>query len=144
MHQPFDPDQQTILSIQVSSNDLQHECIRLDNLRNEESILMTKSNLIVAAILAVSLAGTVQARMTTGNDLLQDCISAPDGFCAGYIVGVIDTSHALFCFPPDVPKRQIINITIMYLRDHSEILGLYAPNLVIKAMRAAFPCKDGR
>ena len=82
--------------------------------------------------------------MTSGNDLMQHCSTAPDGFCAGYIGGVIDTSHSLFCFSPEVTKRELINITIIYLRDHSDKLGLYAPNLVIKAMRVAFPCKDGR
>ena len=103
------------------------------------------TNPIVAAILAVSMVGIVQAdHLTTGNDLMQHCIASPDSFCAGYIGGVIDTSHSLFCFPPGVTKREIINITIVYLHDHSEKLGLYAPSLVIKAMRAAFPCKDGR
>ena len=91
------------------------------------------------------MVGIVRAdHLTTGNDLMQHCVASPDSFCAGYIGGVIDTSHTLFCFPPGVTKREIINITIVYLRDHSDKLGLYAPNLVIKAMRAAFPCKDGR
>jgi len=103
-----------------------------------------KTSLIVTAALAVSMVGTAQAKPTTGNDLMQHCIAAPDGFCAGYVGGVIDTSYSLFCFPPEVTKRQIINITIMYLHDHPEKLHLFAPSLVIKAMRAAFPCKDGR
>jgi hypothetical protein len=105
---------------------------------------MTKTNLIVAAFLAVSLAGPAGAKPTTGGDLMQRCVAAPDGFCAGYVGGVIDTSHALFCFPPEVTKRQIINVAIMYLHDHPEKLALFAPSLVIKAMRAAFPCNDGR
>jgi hypothetical protein len=112
--------------------------------RHRRSLFRGGTNLIVAAILSVSMVGTAQARLTTGNDLMQHCIASPDSFCAGYIGGVIDTSHALFCFPPEVTKREIINITIVYLRDHSEKLGLYAPNLVIKAMRTAFPCKDDR
>lgn len=107
-------------------------------------MLTTKTYLVVAAFLAISMAGTVRASLTTGNDLMQHCIAAPDSFCAGYIGGVIDTSHAMFCFPPEATKRQIINITIMYLRDHPEKLGLFAPSLVIKAVRAAFPCKDDR
>ena len=108
-------------------------------------LLRGRTNLIFAAVLAVSMVGIVQAdHLTTGNDLMQHCVASPDSFCAGYIGGVIDTSHTLFCFPPGVTKREIINITIVYLRDHSDKLGLYAPNLVIKAMRAAFPCKDGR
>ena len=91
-----------------------------------------------------SMSVTAHHRMTTGADLMEHCMTAPDNFCAGYIGGVIDSSHSLFCFPPDVTKRQIVNITIMYLRDHSDILGLYAPNLVIKAMRSAFPCRNDR
>jgi len=106
---------------------------------------MKKTTLVAAAVLSVSLAGSVQARLTTGGELMQHCMTAPDNFCAGYIGGVIDTSHALFCFPSDVNKRQIINLTIMYLRDHPEKLELYAPSLVIRAMRDAFPCRgDGR
>jgi len=108
-------------------------------------LLSGRTNYIAAAVLTVSMVEIVHAHhLTTGNDLMQHCIASPDSFCAGYIGGVIDTSHALFCFPPKVTKREIINITIVYLRDHSDKLGLYAPNLVIKAMRAAFPCKDGR
>ena len=77
---------------------------------------MTKINIFVAAVLAVSFVGTAQARLTTGTDLMQHCIAAPDSFCAGYIGGVIDTSHALFCFPADVTKRQITNITTLLSR----------------------------
>lgn len=105
---------------------------------------MKQTSLFTAAALSVLISGSVQARLTTGADLMQHCITAPDNFCAGYIGGVIDTSHALFCFPADINKRDIINITIMYLRDHPEKLELYAPNLVIRAMREAFPCRDGR
>jgi len=113
--------------------------------RHRRSLLKWGTNLIFAVVLAVSMVGIIQAdHLTTGNDLMQHCVASPDSFCAGYIGGVIDTSHTLFCFSPGVTKREIINITIIYLRDHSDKLGLYAPNLVIKAMRAAFPCKDGR
>jgi len=106
---------------------------------------MIKMILITAAVLAALLVGTVQARMTTGYDLMQHCVEAPDSFCAGYIGGVIDTNHAMFCIPSEVTKGEIINITIMYLRNRSENkLGLYAPKLVTNAIRTAFPCNDGR
>lgn len=101
-------------------------------------------NIVIASVLAGSWVGSAQAnRLTTGKDLMQRCKSSPDSFCAGYIGGVIDTSHTLFCFPPEVTKREIININIAFFRDHPDKLGLYAPNLIIKAMRDAFPCKDG-
>ena len=113
--------------------------------RHRRSLFQGGTNLVFAAVLAVSMVGIIQAdHLTTGNDLMRHCIASPDSFCAGYIGGVIDTSHTLFCFPPEVTKREIINITIVYLHDHSDMLGLYAPNLVIKAMRVAFPCKDVR
>ena len=113
--------------------------------RHRRSLLEGGTSLIFAAVLAVSMVGIVQAdHLTTGNDLMRHCIASPDSFCAGYIGGVIDSNHTLFCFPPEATKRERININIVYLRDHSDQLGLYAPNLVIKAMRAAFPCKDGR
>jgi hypothetical protein len=112
--------------------------------RHRRSLFKRGTNLVFAAALAVSMAGIVQANhLTTGNELMQHCIASPDNFCAGYIGGVIDTSHTLFCFPPEVTKREIINITIVYLRDHPDKLGLFAPNLIIMAMRATFPCKDG-
>lgn len=104
---------------------------------------MMKKNLIVATLLAVSHAGHAGSARTTGNDLMQHCLTAPDSFCAGYIGGVVDTSHALFCFPPDVTKRQIINNTIMFLRDNPKKLHLFAPSLVIMATRSGFPCNDG-
>lgn len=109
------------------------------------SLFKVGTSLVSATVLAVSLVGFVKANhLTTGNDLMRHCIDSPDSFCAGYIGGVIDTSHALFCLPSEVTKREIINITIVFLRDHPDKLGLYAPNLIIKAMRTAFPCKDGR
>ena len=106
---------------------------------------MIKMILITATVLAASLVGTVQARMTTGYDLMQHCVDAPDSFCAGYIGGVIDTNHAMFCIPSKVTKREMINIIIMYLRDRSENkLGLYAPKLVPGGGEPGRRCKDDR
>ena len=64
-------------------------------------ILKGLTNLVFAAVLAFSMTGIAQAnRLTTGNDLMQHCVASPDNFCAGYIGGVFDTSHTLFCNPP--------------------------------------------
>jgi hypothetical protein len=107
-------------------------------------LLMTKTNPVVAAVLAASLAGTVQATVTTGNDLQQYCNVAPTGLCAGYVLGVTDTTLDLYCFPPGVTRMQIRGVAVKYLNNHPEKLHLLAPGLVIKAMQAAFPCKQGR
>lgn len=113
--------------------------------RHRRTLFKGGTNLISAVVLSVSMVGIIQAdHMTTGNELMRHCIASPDNFCAGYIGGVIDTSHALFCIPHEVTKREIINVIIVYLRGNPDLLGLYAPNLVIKATRAAFPCNDGR
>ena len=113
--------------------------------RQRGSLFKGRTNFIFTAVLVVSMIDTVQAdHLITGNDLMRRCIASPDNFCAGYIEGVIDTSHALFCVPHAVTRRERINMTIVYLHAHPDKLGLYAPNLVIKAMRTAFPCKDGR
>jgi len=83
---------------------------------------MKKNSLVAAAVLSVSLAGSVQARLTTGGELMQHCMTAPDNFCAGYIGGVIDTSHALFCFPSDVNKTSPSCICVTTRRSSSCML----------------------
>ena len=105
---------------------------------------MTKMNLCVAAVLAASLVGAVQAKVTTGNDLMQYCTAAPNGLCAGYVLGVTDTTLDLYCFPPGITKMQIRGVAVNYLNNNPKRLHLLAPGLVIKALQTAFPCKDGR
>ena len=107
-------------------------------------MLMTKTNLGVAAVLVVSLIGAVQAKVTTGNDLRQYCNAAPNGLCAGYVLGVTDTTLDLYCFPPGITKMQIRGVAVKYLNNNPKKLHLLAPGLVIKALQTAFPCKDGR
>jgi hypothetical protein len=101
-------------------------------------------NPVIATVLAASLVGAVQAKVTTGNDLQQYCNAAPTGLCAGYIIGVTDTTLDLYCFPPDVTKMQIRGVAVKYLNNNPRKLHLLAPGLVIKAMQTAFPCKHGR
>jgi len=105
---------------------------------------MTKMNLIVAAVLAASSVGALQARVTTGNDLKQYCNAAPNGLCAGYVLGVTDTTLELYCFPPGITKMQIRGVAVKYLNNNPKKLHLLAPGLVIKSMRTAFPCKKDR
>jgi hypothetical protein len=105
---------------------------------------MTKPEMLVAAALAASVAGAAQATVATGNDLLQYCTAAPTGLCAGYVMGVTDTTLELYCFPPGITTMQIRGVVVKYLDNHPEKLHLLAPGLVIKAMQTAFPCKNVR
>ena len=107
-------------------------------------MLLTRMNVVIPAVLAASLVGAVQATVTTGNDLQQYCNAAPTGLCAGYVLGVTDTTLDLYCFPPGVSRMQIRGVAVNYLNNHPEKLHLLAPGLVIKAMQAAFPCKKAR
>jgi hypothetical protein len=70
-------------------------------------------------------------------------------FCAGLIQGVTDTNRILklsgitpfYCVPGDkIDKSQATRIIVKYLRKHPKKLNLPESNLVIDALRKAFPC----
>lgn len=119
---------------------------------------------LLAATLLLILCGTAHAQ-TTGEGILQKCkgiSSKPtafdDGFCAGYIEGVLATvymweandevakrthdSDVKFCIPDTVTNGQIILVFMKYLEDHPEELHRPANTLFVIAMRKAFPCKN--
>jgi hypothetical protein len=70
----------------------------------------------------------------------------PEGFYEaphfmGYVDGVVDTATGrILCFPSSVTGAQIYSIVSKYLRDHPEEWNQQADELVIRALRATFPC----
>jgi len=64
-----------------------------------------------------------------------------DGIFLGYVTGVIDTLGDALCLPDDVSNRQVTAIAAKYLNGHPEQWNQPAPQLVMRAMRAAFPCR---
>jgi putative tryptophan/tyrosine transport system substrate-binding protein len=101
-----------------------------------------------------------------GNMLLQTCTTAvrtqdpsenrtasqqdayDTGYCRGIIMGVIDgnsylsfSSQSLYCLPPDrILPSQFTRVVLQYLQQHPERLHRHHNDLVIEAMRTAFPC----
>jgi Rap1a immunity proteins len=107
---------------------------------------------LVAASLSslVIAATTASAGFDDGNALFERCktytsdrATEPfnDGVCAGYIVGATDALDrgSLLCLP-DVTKGQIIDVVILWLRDHPEKRHLGASSLIGAALKEKFPC----
>lgn len=67
-------------------------------------------------------------------------------FCFGYINGVLDFQSsarkdvAYFCLPEGASRMQALRVVVKFLTDHPERLHEHEVNLVIFALREAFPC----
>jgi Rap1a immunity proteins len=64
-----------------------------------------------------------------------------DGLYTGFVVGVFDANSESFCRPDGVSVRQISTIVEDYLNAHPEQWSQPAHMLVMRALRAAFPCR---
>lgn len=63
-------------------------------------------------------------------------------FARGYIVGLCDALHnRSFSLPPDLAAWQAFDIVRSYLIEHSERLHEIGADLVIEALREAFPIR---
>jgi hypothetical protein len=65
--------------------------------------------------------------------------------CVGYVLGVVDgyndaADHDFLCAPADSTAEQLGLVTLKYLHEHPEELHKPASDLIVKAVRAAFPC----
>lgn len=118
--------------------------------------------LLIIAILAC-FSGASNAREPTGNELYQMCESDETQLtCAYYISGVLHGAEATvfmvgmeegltyeesyyryskICFPPGTSGEQTMDIVIKYLSDKPEDRHILASALILKAVRAVFPCE---
>ena len=105
--------------------------------------------LIIAGIASVSVAVSQAANAAesyeSGDTLLSLCEKPQDsslyGFCAGYIIGAADVLDAeSFCPPEGHDKLQIVDVTVQWLRNHSENRQNPAHSLISKALAESFPC----
>lgn len=94
------------------------------------------------------------AGFDTGNRLHDDCASENyfnRGYCAGYIVGIVDTVESMqasgvlpksaLCIPEGVTKGQLADVVEKFLADNPVLRNQAAGSLVPQALNAAFPCK---
>ena len=105
--------------------------------------------LIIVGIASVSVAGSQTAnaaeRYENGETLLALCEKPKDstlyGFCTGYIIGAADVlDEGSFCPPEGHAKLQIVDVTIQWLRNHSQNRQDPAHSLVATALAESFPC----
>jgi hypothetical protein len=125
-----------------------------------------KRILCAALFICCSLPALAQA---TGNDLLRECELATkpepkmttEDFaqslhCLGYVSGVVDTfslwrvasgdkhiqSPNLPCFPNGhLENLQMVRVVLKFMQDNPDKLHWGAPELILTALRNAFPCK---
>lgn len=75
--------------------------------------------------------------------------------CAYYVLGVVQGVEfgatvveakgkkvpELFCRPSEVENGQLVKVVVKYIHDAPEFAHLPTPDLIINAMRRAYPCK---
>ena len=102
--------------------------------------------ILAAATVATAFAGTAHAdSFYNGNQLYEKCSaqtnSADDGFCYGYVSGVVDSVKAVGnCIGPRVPLDQVQDVVKKYLQSYPENRHYNASGLVAVAVKQAF-CK---
>jgi hypothetical protein len=89
----------------------------------------------------------------TGNGLITACKTAVagmdtdrdsgwiGGFCTGLISGVADSwDEFTFCLPTHSTRGQYVRVVYKYLQEHPAELQERDSVLVLKALKAAWPC----
>jgi hypothetical protein len=87
----------------------------------------------------------VSAHQLDGNQLFELC-SGDDQICTGYVMGVADArdgdSHGIqFCIPDGVPRAQLREIVVTYLRN-SPKRSFPASIMVSGALAEKFQCRN--
>jgi hypothetical protein len=107
----------------------------------------TYIKIIKFVVCAFSLSISGAAWSTSGRDLakwIPDFESYNDTFGGGafigYVSGVADLGRgSLFCPPKDATNGHLAAIVVTYLKNHPEKLHEIGSNLVVEALRQAFP-----
>lgn len=95
----------------------------------------------------------------TGNSFLRVCSAVETGpqshteiehaaACVGYATGFIEGIEYLtvikspkpFCVPAKVENGQAVRVVLKYVREHPETAHLPTAQLMVKALREAYPC----
>jgi hypothetical protein len=104
---------------------------------------------IIAGLLLpiVSPAKAEHFDTARGNDLFQACqdtnhATFDSGVCMGFIQGVSTVANGVFyCPPAGATYGQSIDIVVAGLRNHPEERQRESDSLIIKYLRAAWPCE---
>jgi hypothetical protein len=115
-----------------------------------------KKFIIMFSIVFASIGLPVHAGLYNGNNLVplmreyekadrndKTTIYVSAGNFMGYVTGVYDVLEAsgIVCSVDGVNRGQISSVVVKYLNDNTKRWGEPAANLVLDALRTAFPCK---
>lgn len=95
----------------------------------------------------VSLIFPTFAQAKTGNELKELALADPQGFgfkggvFYGYVEAVADARYREFCIPQGVTRQQAVDVVKKFLFDNPATLHLPADDLVVQALRSAWPCR---
>ena len=109
-------------------------------------------NRVLGVLLLLALSGGVGAveGFLSGDDLYASC-QDKNPACEGYIVAISDSVQALMtwgdlpdnfiCRPADMTSEQLVAVVLNDFEKYPEQRHLLASNLVLYALKQAFPCK---
>jgi hypothetical protein len=107
-------------------------------------VITLRSLIFVGCLWSTS---TLAAVFMDGNDLLSECDSESPmqkSICLGYMQRTADMLSASkeLCMAENVTARQVMDITIKWLRDHPESRHYTASTEIYRALVPSFPCKN--
>lgn len=111
--------------------------------------------IILALLLSLSVPS--QAAIYSGKALMelvpgynrvsgQGSAGATDYMAAAelksYVAGVFDATQglAIYCSPQNTSEGQVSKVVALYLDSHPEQLSLPASDIILQALKEAFPC----
>jgi hypothetical protein len=115
-----------------------------------------KKLIIMFSIVFAFIGLPVHAGLYNGNNLVplmreyekadrndKTTIYVSAGNFMGYVTGIYDVLEAsgIVCSVDGVNRGQISSVVVKYLNDNAKRWGEPAANLVLDALRTAFPCK---
>jgi len=99
----------------------------------------------------LSCSAAASAKVRDGNQLLQQCtatIGAYVDFCYGYIDAVTDLlllnnviDGINVCISSELDDPSLRNTVVQFLKNNPKLRDLGAPDLIARALAAAFPCR---
>jgi len=120
-----------------------------------------KTTLVFLAVVFLWSSASAQA---TGTRLLRMCQAAEKhfdkqtitndeaifaGFCVGFISGVEEADARIngqgkapggVCLPATAGAEQMVRVVLKWMREHPDKLNLSGEEVVVDALKAAFPC----
>ncbi len=107
----------------------------------------------VALVLGLATAAHAVGGFKTGEDLMRQFNMGDEGRAeqAAYIVGVLDGEKIVatvakfkspICLPNGVPTGHLSLVVHEWLEEHPDRLRQQAANLVLTAVKEAFPCRS--